>query len=173
MRGASNDARLRVQDIEEALREAGNRPPKRVSQIAAEEHEEEEEEEEDVEEDQSELVPKQRRTWGCGCRDEGTAITAQSAVGDFKGRDLAGKVSLLEAFDGGAWERTCYRHIKSIASGLELQTTRLNCSRVVERLLFIQGNKHRLDKIVREQGTCEWFRLTGRPEHEDDRLGTL
>ena len=177
--GASKDTRLRLHDIEEALREAGNRPPLRLSQIGenegGEEMEEEDEveEENEVEEETVEPVAKQRKSWNCGCGDEKTVKKVKAALEDLKGKDLAGKMTRLERFDEAVWGRTCFNHIKSIASELEMQTKGLNGSRLVERLITVQSNRHRLEEMIREQETYEWFKMKGRAGQENDRLGPL
>jgi hypothetical protein len=199
IRGASKDTRLRVQDIEVAIRELKVQGPPQASQIEAMREDNAEgsqieatgrdsdgqsggwkptriqasdDESLSGEGEEFEWEETQRdKGWSCGCQDEEVARVAEAMVEGMKGKDLGDKVSSLEGVTDWIWSRMCFRHIKLITSGLELQTRILSRIGMMERLGTLQDNKGRTDELVREERTREWFRMSGRPAHSDDSLG--
>jgi hypothetical protein len=65
----------------------------------------------------------------------------------------------------------CHRHVRTIESCWELQTTRLKREALIERVREVQGNVDRLEKLRSGEETYLWFRKEGRPAREDDCLG--
>jgi hypothetical protein len=61
--------------------------------------------------------------------------------------------------------------MRRIGSMLQLQTTRLDREGMMERVMAVQANSERLDELMVEEDTYRWFRMNGRPEHSDDKLG--
>jgi Phytanoyl-CoA dioxygenase (PhyH) len=199
VRGVSNDSKLRVGDVRAAMQEARARPPKR-SQITAVDEEElamhsqisfgevrgcsEVQVTEDVEEsnsgnvsdgsEESETIEEallDERGKICRCKGKDVKALVRVTLEGFRGKDLGDKVAALEGFDAGTWKRICWRHIKLIGSGLELQTSNLDRRNMIERVDAVWNGRNNVDELVRSDQTYRWFRKAGRPAHKDDGLG--
>ena len=163
---------LLIQDIKMALATLDGREEKRKKTIqgAALESEMAESELESVSESESEPSDEEVREKPCRCGDRQSTERIVEAMDECDRKDLRGKVEALE-LDAEGWRRICYRHVKIMASKLELQTSRLDWERLIERMMAVQANVERLNELVTGEATYKWFRLKGRPKHPDDDLG--
>lgn len=161
--------RLQVRDVEDVVRELESRQDKGEMTITSgEEVMEAESEENDDTESQGWAEEK---SGDCGCGDvEGTKGFLE-AIHALPGNDLKGRVEAMGGMDGVGWRKICHRHVKGIASGWELQTSRLKRDELIERVMEVQANVDRLDELTRDEETHLWFRKNGRPAREDDDLG--
>ena len=175
--GFSKERNLRVQDVEMALVRAEEQSGKRARAIeggAAEEsggekstHEGEWRGEKGNEQSEDEM-----KDWKeCGCVDWAMTEGILKAMNEAERKNVRGKIAALLEMEGEKWGRICHRHMRRIGSMLELQTTRLDREGMVERVMAVQANSERLDELMVEEDTYRWFRMKGRPEHSDDRLG--
>lgn len=146
----SDDESMRGEENEEAIDDEST---------GSEENESEREENETVE------------GWGCCCEDGDVARLAKGTIEGMKGKDLGDKVASLEGFTDEVWSRMCFRHVKLIASGLQLQTGRVKRAEMTGRLGMLRENSGRMDRVMEEKRTREWFRKSGQPSHWDDGLG--
>jgi hypothetical protein len=181
-RGTIKAATLQISDVNAALKglekkrkelESGRSGDEKRRRVMNEEEEEEEEEEEGEgdEEDGEEWEGAGEREGGCGCVDvEETVEIVQSMKGLAK-NDLKGRVEVLRWVGRKKWEEMCHRHVRRIASGWELQTSRLKRVELIERVMGVQANENRLEELVGDSETHLWFRKKGRPLREEDELG--
>ena len=83
--------------------------------------------------------------------------------------DLEAQLAELNGLDRRDWRRICHRHIRVIGSALQLQTSRLDRDKLIDRMVAVQGLG--VAELWSGDESHEWFRKRGRPEHPMDGLG--